>query len=94
MCIGGEPTIKGDCRLGHYDTTHTDQFQGRWNAAPATLPAVSAFLLVFHFGTHAMVHIHLQLSLVVEVLSEALEFVFRLGVERYASKVLYGLEEA
>ena len=41
--VGGQPTIKGDGRLGHYDTTHTDQFQGRWNAAPPTLPAVSVF---------------------------------------------------
>ncbi|XP_076465799.1 stabilizer of axonemal microtubules 5-like [Babylonia areolata] len=39
MHHGGDPTIKGDRRLGHYDTSHTDQFQGTWGAAPATLPA-------------------------------------------------------
>ncbi|KAL8579720.1 hypothetical protein ACOMHN_046158 [Nucella lapillus] len=39
MHHGGDPTIKGDGRLSHYDTSSTDQFQGRWTSAPATLPA-------------------------------------------------------
>ena len=78
--IGGQPTIKGDGRLGHYDTTHTDQFQGRWNAAPPTLPAVSVvFFCSFpHFGTAAaqFSKIHLAVSLVVEVLLVALGVCF------------------
>jgi hypothetical protein len=45
MHAGGPPTITGDGRLQHFDTTHNDQFNGKWEPKVPTLPAVSIFFL-------------------------------------------------
>ncbi|XP_064649535.1 stabilizer of axonemal microtubules 5-like [Lineus longissimus] len=39
MHAGGPPTITGDGRLQQFDTTHNDQFDGKWEPKVATLPA-------------------------------------------------------
>lgn len=47
LLIGGPSTIQGDKRLGHYDTTHADQFQQKWTSV---LPSFSAVYILFFFS--------------------------------------------
>lgn len=41
MILGGPPTVKGDDRMTNFKTSHSDQFQGKWEKPVQTLPAVS-----------------------------------------------------
>lgn len=51
LLIGGPPTIQGDKRLGHYDTTHADQFQQKWTSV---LPSFSAVYILGFFSVFSL----------------------------------------
>lgn len=47
--LGGPPTIKGDDRSTHFNTTHGDTFLGKYEKPVATLPVVNCHFFFFFF---------------------------------------------